>query len=159
MPPFAENAPLAPANPYGQAKLMIERILTDLAQSDPDWRIVALRYFNPVAAHESGMIGEDPTGIPNNLMPFVSQVAVGKLAQLQIFGGDYPTPDGTGVRDYIHVATLASGHVAALERLATARGLTDRDALHERKEAWADAYRHTPHGKPVELDAGRSQDK
>ena len=102
---------------------MIERILTDLAQSDPDWRIVALRYFNPVAAHESGLIGEDPTGILSNLMPFVCQVAVGKLAQLQIFGGDYPTPDGTGVRDYIHVADLASGHLAALEHLDNMRGM------------------------------------
>ena len=107
VPPFSENAPLAPANPYGQAKQMVERILVDLAQSDPDWRICALRYFNPVGAHESGLIGEDPNGVPNNLMPFVCQVATGKLADLQIFGGDYPTPDGTGMRDYIHVVDLS----------------------------------------------------
>ena len=123
VPPFSENAPLAPANPYGQAKQMVERILVDLAQSDPDWRICALRYFNPVGAHESGLIGEDPNGVPNNLMPFVCQVATGKLADLQIFGGDYPTPDGTGMRDYIHVVDLSRGHVAALENLDGMRGM------------------------------------
>ena len=123
VPPFSEEAPLAPANPYGQTKHMVERILHDLAQSDPEWRICALRYFNPVGAHESGMIGEDPNGIPNNLMPFVCQVAAEKQAALQIFGGDYPTPDGTGIRDYIHVTDLARGHAAALEKLGEMGGM------------------------------------
>ena len=108
---------------FASAQHLLKTVLPGRLRSDPEWRICALRYFNPVGAHESGMIGEDPTGIPNNLMPFVSQVAVGKLAQLQIFGGDYPTPDGTGVRDYIHVADLASGHLAALEHLDNMRGM------------------------------------
>lgn len=123
VPPLSEQAPLAPANPYGQSKLMVEQILQDLGGSDPDWRISVLRYFNPVGAHESGMLGEDPNGIPNNLMPYVCQVAAGRQAELQVFGGDYPTPDGTGIRDYIHVADLAKGHVAALERIDAMKGM------------------------------------
>jgi UDP-glucose 4-epimerase len=121
--PIREDFPVGATNPYGGSKLMIEQIYRDLAHSDPEWRIGLLRYFNPVGAHESGMIGEDPNGIPNNLMPFVSQVAVGKLAELNIFGGDYPTPDGTGVRDYIHVVDLALGHLAALQLLQDSAGL------------------------------------
>ncbi len=105
-------------NPYGQTKLMIEQILRDLHAAEPQWRLALLRYFNPVGAHASGRIGEDPNGIPNNLMPFVAQVAIGKLPCLRVFGNDYPTPDGTGVRDYIHVVDLALGHLAALDRLA-----------------------------------------
>lgn len=115
--PIKENFPLAPTNPYGRSKLFIEEILRDLYTSDHEWNIVLLRYFNPVGAHPSGMIGEDPHGIPNNLMPFIAQVAVGKRAYLSIFGDDYDTPDGTGVRDYIHVMDLAAGHVKALEKL------------------------------------------
>lgn len=115
--PLTEDHPLSATNPYGRTKLMIEAILADLAQSEPGWRIAALRYFNPVGAHESGLIGEDPLGIPNNLMPYVAQVAVGKRPHLRIFGGDYDTPDGTGIRDYIHVMDLAAGHSAALARL------------------------------------------
>ena len=106
-------------NPYGRSKMMVEQVLCDLAAADPRWRIALLRYFNPVGAHESGLIGEDPHGIPNNLLPFITQVAVGKLHELAVFGYDYPTPDGTGVRDYIHVMDLAQGHVAALETLQT----------------------------------------
>ncbi|WP_322103466.1 UDP-glucose 4-epimerase GalE [Paraburkholderia sp. J41] len=119
--PIDETFPLSATNPYGQSKLIAEQILRDVAISDPSWRIAVLRYFNPVGAHESGLIGEDPAGVPNNLMPYVAQVAVGKLNQLRVFGGDYPTPDGTGVRDYIHVVDLAKGHLKALDALA-ARG-------------------------------------
>ncbi|WP_211460685.1 UDP-glucose 4-epimerase GalE [Collimonas silvisoli] len=115
--PIKENAPLRAANPYGQTKLMSEQILRDLECSDHDWDIGYLRYFNPVGAHESGLIGENPLGVPNNLMPYVAQVAVGKLDRLRVYGGDYPTPDGTGVRDYIHVMDLAEGHVSALSHL------------------------------------------
>jgi UDP-glucose 4-epimerase len=115
--PLVEESPLTATNPYGQTKLMGEQILRDLGASDPAWQTAILRYFNPVGAHESGRIGEDPRGVPNNLMPYVAQVAVGRLAQLAVFGDDYPTPDGTGVRDYIHVQDLAEGHVAALRRL------------------------------------------
>jgi UDP-glucose 4-epimerase len=111
--PIREDAPTAPANPYGWTKLMAEQILRDLHRADPSWNISLLRYFNPAGAHESGMIGEDPLGIPNNLMPYVARVAVGELESLQVFGDDYPTPDGTGVRDYIHVMDLAEGHVRA----------------------------------------------
>jgi UDP-glucose 4-epimerase len=121
--PIREDAPLSATNPYGRSKLMIEDILRDVAQADPGWRIALLRYFNPVGAHASGRIGEDPNGIPNNLMPYVAQVAVGKLACLSVFGNDYPTPDGTGVRDYIHVVDLAKGHLAALAALARQGGL------------------------------------
>lgn len=121
--PIREDAPRSATNPYGQSKLMLEYILADLQASDPSWRIAILRYFNPVGAHESGMIGEDPNGPPNNLMPFISQVAVGKRAQLSVFGNDYPTADGTGVRDYIHVMDLADGHVKALQYLQQQPGL------------------------------------
>jgi UDP-glucose 4-epimerase len=114
---ICEDSPLKPINPYGQSKLMVEQIYRDLASSDNEWKIVILRYFNPVGAHESGMIGEDPNGIPNNLMPYISQVAVGRLQELSVFGSDYPTVDGTGVRDYIHVVDLALGHLAALRAL------------------------------------------
>ncbi|WP_175813173.1 UDP-glucose 4-epimerase GalE [Burkholderia contaminans] len=117
--PIDESFPLSATNPYGQSKLIAEQILRDLEVSDPTWRIATLRYFNPVGAHASGLIGEDPAGIPNNLMPYVAQVAVGKLERLRVFGSDYPTPDGTGVRDYIHVVDLAKGHIAALDALAT----------------------------------------
>ncbi|WP_176044467.1 UDP-glucose 4-epimerase GalE [Burkholderia vietnamiensis] len=117
--PIDESFPLSATNPYGQSKLIAEQILRDLEVSDPSWRIATLRYFNPVGAHASGLIGEDPAGIPNNLMPYVAQVAVGKLEKLRVFGSDYPTPDGTGVRDYIHVVDLAKGHIAALDALAT----------------------------------------
>ncbi|MCA7998179.1 UDP-glucose 4-epimerase GalE [Burkholderia metallica] len=117
--PIDESFPLSATNPYGQSKLIAEQILRDLEVSDPSWRIATLRYFNPVGAHASGLIGEDPAGIPNNLMPYVAQVAVGKLEKLRVFGSDYPTPDGTGVRDYIHVVDLAKGHIAALDALTT----------------------------------------
>ncbi|MBY0577177.1 MAG: UDP-glucose 4-epimerase GalE [Gallionellaceae bacterium] len=117
--PIREEFPLAATNPYGRTKLMIEDILRDMTISDSSWRIALLRYFNPVGAHESGQIGEDPNGIPNNLMPYVSQVAVGRRKELSVFGDDYPTHDGTGVRDYIHVVDLAIGHLAALEALDT----------------------------------------
>ncbi|KWI45679.1 UDP-glucose 4-epimerase [Burkholderia pseudomultivorans] len=115
--PIDESFPLSATNPYGQSKLIAEQILRDLEVSDPSWRVATLRYFNPVGAHASGLIGEDPAGIPNNLMPYVAQVAVGKLEKLRVFGSDYPTPDGTGVRDYIHVVDLAKGHIAALDAL------------------------------------------
>lgn len=115
--PIPETSTLSPFNPYGQSKRMVEQILEDLSASDASWNIALLRYFNPVGAHESGMIGEDPNGIPNNLMPYVSQVAAGKLKELSIYGNDYPTKDGTGVRDYIHVVDLALGHIAALKKL------------------------------------------
>ena len=121
--PIREDAPLSATNPYGRSKLMIEDMLRDTYRADPEWRIALLRYFNPVGAHESGIIGEDPNGIPNNLLPFVAQVAVGKLKELSVFGSDYPTPDGTGVRDYIHVVDLARGHLAALNVIAKAAGL------------------------------------
>jgi UDP-glucose 4-epimerase len=115
--PLREDAPLSATNPYGHSKLMSETMLRDLERADPAWRIALLRYFNPVGAHESGLIGEDPRGIPNNLLPFVAQVAVGRRERLQVFGNDYDTPDGTGVRDFIHVLDLAEGHVAALRYL------------------------------------------
>jgi len=121
--PIREDFPTGPTNPYGRSKWMVEYLLQDLVVADPSWRIALLRYFNPVGAHESGLIGEDPNGLPNNLMPFVSQVAVGKLAELRVFGGDWPTPDGTGVRDYIHVLDLAQGHVRAIDYLAEHTGL------------------------------------
>lgn len=121
--PINEDFPTSATNPYGRSKLMIEEMLRDLTASDPEWRAVLLRYFNPVGAHVSGMIGEDPNGIPNNLVPFIAQVAIGRLPRLQVFGGDWPTRDGTGVRDYIHVVDLAKGHVAALDYLERERGL------------------------------------
>lgn len=115
--PIREDFPLSATNPYGRSKLIVEDVLRDLVLSDASWKVALLRYFNPVGAHESGLIGEDPNGIPNNLMPFVSQVAVGRRPHLNVFGGDYPTPDGTGMRDYIHVVDLAQGHLAALRAL------------------------------------------
>lgn len=120
--PLDESMATSATNPYGQTKLMIENILFDLAKSDDEWSIACLRYFNPIGAHESGLIGENPNGIPNNLLPYVAQVAVGRLAQLQVFGDDYDTVDGTGVRDYIHVVDLAQGHVKALEKLIDIKG-------------------------------------
>ncbi|PTY36342.1 UDP-glucose 4-epimerase GalE [Saccharospirillum sp. MSK14-1] len=120
--PIREDFPLSATNPYGQSKLMIEHMLQDLARSDERWRIAVLRYFNPVGAHESGTIGEDPNGIPNNLLPYIAQVAVGRREQLAVFGDDYDTPDGTGVRDYIHVVDLARGHLRALDKLNTQSG-------------------------------------
>lgn len=113
--PILENAPKSATNPYGQTKLMIEQILEDVSQTNENWLITSLRYFNPVGADKSGEIGEDPNGTPNNLLPYISQVAVGKLKELQVFGNDYPTPDGTGIRDYIHVSDLAKAHVAAIK--------------------------------------------
>ena len=120
--PILESAPLRTTNPYGGSKLIVEQMLADLAHSDANWRIGVLRYFNPVGAHISGLIGEDPRGTPNNLMPYIAQVAVGRREQLAVFGDDYPTVDGTGVRDYIHVVDLARGHVAALARLFAHEG-------------------------------------
>jgi len=115
--PVTEDDPVQPINPYGFTKAAVEQVLEDLSSSEPGWRIARLRYFNPVGAHPSGRIGEDPNGIPNNLFPFVSQVAVGRRQELQVFGNDWPTPDGTGVRDYIHVMDLAEGHLAAIQHL------------------------------------------
>ncbi|HVL82185.1 MAG TPA: UDP-glucose 4-epimerase GalE, partial [Actinomycetota bacterium] len=120
--PVLEDAPLRALNPYGRTKLVIEDILRDLCTSSPGWHVALLRYFNPVGAHPSGRIGEDPAGIPNNLMPFVMQVASGRLPELAVFGDDYDTPDGTAVRDYIHVVDLALGHLAALDRLDQLEG-------------------------------------
>ncbi len=119
--PIQEHFPLSATNPYGRSKLMVEEILRDVHTSDKDWRIVLLRYFNPVGAHHSGTIGEDPNDIPNNLMPFIAQTAVGKRPCLNVFGDDYPTHDGTGVRDYIHVVDLADGHIKALQKIADAK--------------------------------------
>ena len=122
--PITEECPKGTCtNPYGWTKWMLEQILTDLHTSDPEWNVILLRYFNPIGAHKSGLIGEDPKGIPNNLLPYVAQVAVGKLECIQVFGNDYPTPDGTGVRDYIHVVDLARGHVCAIKKLQTNCGL------------------------------------
>jgi UDP-glucose 4-epimerase len=120
--PIREEAPTRATNPYGETKLMGEKILSDMVAADPSWQVAILRYFNPVGAHASGRIGEDPRGVPNNLMPYVAQVAVGRRERLSVFGGDYDTPDGTGVRDYIHVVDLAQGHVAALRRLLATPG-------------------------------------
>jgi len=121
--PIREDFPLSATNPYGRSKLMIEEILGDIVRADPEWHVGLLRYFNPVGAHESGLIGEDPHGIPNNLMPYIAKVAIGNLAELSVFGSDYPTHDGTGVRDYIHVVDLARGHLAALKVLQVAPGV------------------------------------
>ncbi len=121
--PIQEHFPTSATNPYGRSKLMIEELLRDLQVSDPHWQIALLRYFNPVGAHQSGLIGEDPNGIPNNLLPYIAQVAIGRLEQLSVFGGDYPTADGTGVRDYIHVVDLADGHLKALAALETEPGV------------------------------------
>jgi UDP-glucose 4-epimerase len=121
--PIQEDFPLGATNPYGRSKLMIEEVLGDLTQAESGWNIARLRYFNPVGAHRSGLIGEDPNGIPNNLLPYVAQVAIGRREKLSVFGNDYPTPDGTGVRDYIHVVDLARGHVAALDAFRRRTGL------------------------------------
>lgn len=121
--PIREDFPLGATNPYGRTKLMMEQILQDVYQSDPRWSVALLRYFNPIGAHPSGCIGEDPNGIPNNLVPYIAQVAVGKLPRLSVYGNDYPTPDGTGVRDYIHVMDVAEAHVFALEKLAHRPGV------------------------------------
>jgi UDP-glucose 4-epimerase len=121
--PITEDFPLQATNPYGRTKLMMEYVLSDLNVADADFNVALLRYFNPIGAHESGMIGEDPNGIPNNLLPFVAQVAIGRREKVSVYGDDYPTPDGTGVRDYIHVVDLAIGHLRALEKLATAPGI------------------------------------
>lgn len=121
--PIKEDSPLSTTNPYGSTKLMIEQILKDVFVADNEWSIALLRYFNPVGAHESGLIGENPNGIPNNLMPYISQVAVGKLDCLSVFGNDYPTPDGTGVRDYIHVVDLALGHLKAVQKIRENKGV------------------------------------
>ena len=121
--PIREDFPLSATNPYGRSKLMVEEMMRDMVKADPRWAVVLLRYFNPVGAHESGLIGEDPNGIPNNLLPFITQVAVGRLPKLSVFGDDYATPDGTGVRDYIHVVDLAIGHLKALERMQKGRGV------------------------------------
>ena len=138
--PLTEDCALHTTNPYGATKLMIENILRDVAVADPQWQIVILRYFNPVGAHASGLLGEDPQGIPNNLTPYIARVALGQLPYLQVFGDDYPTPDGTGVRDYIHVCDLAAGHLAALQHvnqpgvhiynLGTGRGYSVLEVLH-----------------------------
>lgn len=144
--PISEDFPLGATNPYGRTKLMIEQILADVTVADDDWSVCLLRYFNPVGAHASGRIGEDPSGVPNNLMPFVAQVAVGRRDHLDVFGGDYPTPDGTGVRDYIHVVDLADGHLAALRysagrpgchvfNLGTGTGTSVLDLVHAFEKA------------------------
>jgi UDP-glucose 4-epimerase len=154
--PLTEDHPLSATNPYGQTKLVIEEMLRDLYRSDPTWRIAILRYFNPVGAHTSGLIGEDPQGTPNNLLPFVAQVAVGRREFLNVWGNDYATPDGTGVRDYIHVVDLALGHLKALERLqlhaeclainlGTGVGYSVLDMVHAFEQA---------SGKPVPFKVG-----
>lgn len=120
--PIKEDFPLHTTNPYGSTKLMQEMIFTDFCVADPEWSVVLLRYFNPIGAHRSGLLGEDPNGIPNNLMPYINKVAIGQLPQLGVFGNDYPTKDGTGVRDYIHVVDLAKGHVCALSKVTSAKG-------------------------------------
>ena len=123
--PISENCPKGnPTNPYGQTKSMLEQILTDIHTSDPEWNVILLRYFNPIGAHKSGLIGEDPKGIPNNLLPYIARVAIGRLPEINVFGDDYDTPDGTGVRDYIHVVDLARGHVKALAKLADKEGVS-----------------------------------
>jgi UDP-glucose 4-epimerase len=121
--PFKEDSQVSATNPYGFTKVMTEQILTDIHTADSSWNVAILRYFNPIGAHPSGLIGEDPSGIPNNLVPYIAQVAVGKLKQLKVYGNDYPTPDGTGVRDYIHVCDLAKGHVKAIEKLMEKPGV------------------------------------
>lgn len=123
MVPIQEDTPCGPTSPYGQSKLMVENILSDLSAAEPEWKIARLRYFNPVGAHQSGLIGEDPGGIPDNLMPYIVQVATGHREKLQVFGDDYPTPDGSGVRDYVHVMDLAEGHQAALRHCQNNTGL------------------------------------
>lgn len=144
--PFKEDMPLSATNPYGYTKLFIEQILTDLHTADPEWGVALLRYFNPIGAHESGLLGEDPNGIPNNLFPYIQQVAMGKLPELNVYGDDYDTPDGTGVRDYIHVVDLAQGHLKALNylsdktgvaaiNLGTGKGCSVREVVHAFEKA------------------------
>ena len=164
--PIREDAPLGPTNPYGHSKLMVERILQDLEASDPGaWRIALLRYFNPVGAHPSGLIGEDPQGIPNNLMPNIAQVAVGIREKIRVFGSDYPTRDGTGVRDYIHVVDLARGHLAALEtmqrerrgmtvNLGTGRGVSVLETVRAFERAMSPNATRTRHSRK-KYSAGR----
>ena len=155
--PYVEDMPTSATNPYGYTKVMIEQILHDCCNADPDFRVVALRYFNPIGAHKSGLIGEDPNGIPNNLLPYIGQVAVGKLQQLSVFGDDYDTPDGTGVRDYIHVVDLAKGHVCAIKyaqehagftpiNLGTGNGVSVLEMVHAYEKACGHAinYRIAP---------------
>lgn len=145
--PYTEDMPTSATNPYGYTKVMIEQILRDVCVADPEWSVSLLRYFNPIGAHESGLIGEDPNGIPNNLLPYICQVAVGKLERLGVFGDDYDTPDGTGVRDYIHVVDLAKGHLCALKyvmenkgcdavNLGTGKGSSVLDVLHSFEKAY-----------------------
>ena len=123
--PITENCPKGTCtNPYGWTKSMLEQVLTDIHTADPEWNVILLRYFNPIGAHKSGLIGEDPKGIPNNLLPYVAQVVIGKLPKINVFGNDYDTPDGTGVRDYIHVVDLAKGHVKAIQKLADREGVS-----------------------------------
>ena len=160
--PVDEDSPLGCINPYGWTKFMGEEILRDVAKAEPDWSVVLLRYFNPIGAHESGRIGEDPNGIPNNLMPYITQTALGRLKELHVFGNDYPTPDGTGVRDYIHVVDLAEGHVAAIEyardhtgceafNLGTGEGYSVLDIVH--------AFERVNHVKvPYEIAPRRAGD-
>ena len=146
VPPYTEDMPTSATNPYGSTKVMIEQILRDTAVSDSEWKIISLRYFNPIGAHKSGLIGEDPNGIPNNLVPYIAKVAIGELEQLNVCGNDYDTPDGTGVRDYIHVVDLAKGHISALEyaekhngfdavNLGTGKGSSVMDVLHAYEKA------------------------
>ena len=160
--PVDEESPLGCINPYGWTKFMGEEILRDVAKAEPDWSVVLLRYFNPIGAHDSGKIGEDPNGVPNNLMPYITQTALGRLKELHVFGNDYPTPDGTGVRDYIHVVDLAEGHVAAIEyardhtgceafNLGTGEGYSVLDIVH--------AFERVNHVKvPYEIAPRRAGD-
>ena len=160
--PVDEDSPLGCINPYGWTKFIGEEILRDVAKAEPDWSVVLLRYFNPIGAHESGKIGEDPNGVPNNLMPYITQTALGRLKELHVFGNDYPTPDGTGVRDYIHVVDLAEGHVAAIEyahdhtgceafNLGTGEGYSVLDIVH--------AFERVNHVKvPYEIAPRRAGD-
>ncbi|RZI77275.1 MAG: UDP-glucose 4-epimerase GalE [Variovorax sp.] len=154
--PIPETAPCRPANPYGHSKRMVEQMLADLQQSRPDWHVALLRYFNPVGAHESGLIGEHPQGKPNNLMPYVCQVAVGLRDRLAVHGGDYPTHDGTGVRDYVHVMDLAEGHVAALRHGAKAPGLTTLNLGTGRGASVLEVVKafERASGRPIPYDVG-----
>ncbi|UUX96857.1 UDP-glucose 4-epimerase GalE [Aquabacterium sp. J223] len=154
--PLTEDAALSATNPYGRTKLMCEQILADLGAADPQWQTGCLRYFNPVGAHDSGLIGEDPRGVPNNLMPYVAQVAVGRRPRLQVHGSDYDTPDGTGVRDYIHVVDLAQGHVAALRRLLAEPGSFTVNLGTGRGYSVLDVVRayEAASGRPVPYDIG-----
>lgn len=153
--PIDESSPRSCTNPYGQSKLMVEYILEDLAVSDDDWNLVTLRYFNLVGAHISGQISEDPNDIPNNLMPYISQVAVGKLKKLSIFGNDYPTVDGTGVRDYIHVVDLAAGHVAALQYLEQQADLATNDLATNDTVTNSSAIKTSVGFLPINLGSGK----